>query len=242
MDKTLCTLNGKSFYHDGTRSKFFDDVAAGRWEPDTFKVFDQYVQPGKYFIDIGAWNGVCALYAAAIGARVVAVEPDPIAHAEMFENIKRNEKLKIYSYQYAITDMKGPVQIHSQTEDGMGNSETSLLKRGGSLQRHLVQGLSLEEFMKPQWLKNLCLIKMDIEGGEVLVLPASRDFIRKHKPTMYISFHPAWFPELRNNISQILEVFKGYSNPEANGRTYNVEEFVNALINNTQHSFIFKPQ
>jgi hypothetical protein len=39
------------------------------------------------------------------------------------------------------------------------------------------------------------LIKMDIEGGELLVIPDMLEYLEAQKPPIYISFHPFWFPE-----------------------------------------------
>jgi hypothetical protein len=36
---------------------------------------------------------------------------------------------------------------------------------------------------------------MDIEGGELLVIPDMLEYLEYNKPPIYISFHPFWFPE-----------------------------------------------
>jgi len=38
-------------------------------------------------------------------------------------------------------------------------------------------------------------IKMDIEGGEVVVIPAMHDYLEEHKPLLHLSLHPAFLPE-----------------------------------------------
>ncbi len=50
------------------------------WEPGTFKVLDQYLSKDKDYLDIGAWVGPTAIYGSFISRKVVAVEPDPVAH------------------------------------------------------------------------------------------------------------------------------------------------------------------
>ena len=62
---------------------FWNKVEAGLWEPETLALIDQQITPGTTFLDLGAWVGPTALYAAARGARVIALEADPVALAQL---------------------------------------------------------------------------------------------------------------------------------------------------------------
>ena len=60
------------------------------WEADTFEFVRRNVTPGGLMLDIGAWIGPIGLYAASLGARVIALEPDPVSIASLRENARLN--------------------------------------------------------------------------------------------------------------------------------------------------------
>lgn len=39
------------------RTPYWQSIERGEWEPASFDVLDEYIKPGKTFIDIGAWGG-----------------------------------------------------------------------------------------------------------------------------------------------------------------------------------------
>src|SRR5258708_34817363 len=72
---------------DRTDRYFWGWFDSGVWEPETFEIFDSYVTPDTFFLDIGSWIGPTALYAASKARRVICLEPDPIAAAKLRCNI-----------------------------------------------------------------------------------------------------------------------------------------------------------
>ena len=83
------------------------------------------------------------------------------------------------------------------------------------------------------------MIKIDIEGGEEIVIPSMEDYIVKNKPKMYVSFHPNWFTEKEKSINYFAELFS------TNYKIYNIlhkeiskQDFINGL-NGKEHSYYF---
>jgi hypothetical protein len=66
-------IRGKEFQVTENQNLFWDQVEAGLWEPETFEVLEQFCKEGKTFVDIGAWNGVCSIYANALGCDNVSL-------------------------------------------------------------------------------------------------------------------------------------------------------------------------
>ena len=52
-----------------------------------------------------------------------------------------------------------------------------------------VVGLSLDEFVVGQGHPAPQVVKMDIEGGEVLALPGMRRLLREHPPLIFLELH-----------------------------------------------------
>lgn len=235
-------INGKTLRHSNDRQNFWAAVRAGKWEPETFAIFDKYICRGKTFIDIGAWNGVCSIYAAALGARVWSVEPDTAVWPELTENLRINNGLMIHA-QVCVSDINGSRMLNSATPHGLGNSESSVIDRGHIGTEIRVNSETLEEFIQKRniVIENICLIKMDVEGGEILIFKQAKNFLAKYRPTMYVSFHPAWFPDKENDIEMLIDsIFPTYSTviSVATGLEYGVADFFKAMHSAHDHSFI----
>lgn len=179
-------------------SDFWAGVHA--WEPDTFDVLDTYMGRGKVLLDIGAWNGVCSLYAASLGAVSYAVEPDLTAYAELLENIEANPEFKIFPIPSAVTAHDGVAQLYNF--DKFGNSMSST---------QLVRGQSYE--VPSQRLETLAaslhfdLLKLDIESAELVVIPDALEFLVSRQKPVYVSTHPYWYPHEKDDERRLMAHF-----------------------------------
>lgn len=78
----------------------------------------------------------------------------------------------------------------------------------------LVKSNTLEEIYCTMDMTECNFIKMDIEGGEYLALPAGKDILNKYKPTLYLSLHTPYFNESDPNndymekICDVLSIYK----------------------------------
>lgn len=237
-------IRGITIRHDHRHQEFWKSVGKNKWEPETFEILEQFVKPGKKFIDIGAWIGPCTLFAARLGATCYAIEPDPVAFNELSMNCHQNRDAGIiYTHNLCIADKTEVVHINSQTREGFGNSETSMITRKNVGSVLTSWGLTLEDFFEDKEINpaDVCLIKMDVEAGEILILPQARAFLSKHRPNLYISFHPAWFPKWHENVMDIIDtIFPIYTvtGVSRKGHEYTPEEFAIAMKSPHEHSFI----
>jgi FkbM family methyltransferase len=181
--------------------RFWNDVQ--NWEPETFEIVRYYADAKKAFIDIGAWNGVVSLYASALFKEVIAIEPDVIAFDKLVKNIKGNKLKNVFCRNVALSNTNGSSILNLSNA---GDSMSSLLPRGTEQFPTVdFQGIETKTFetLISAFDIEIGFIKMDIEGGEVLVIPSMINFLSQHQTPIYISFHPFWFPE-SEKIDQIL--------------------------------------
>lgn len=226
--------------HTGHK-QFWEQVETGKWEPETFKVLGNYCKPGKDFIDIGAWNGVCSLFASEFKAQCHAIEPDPEAFKYLTKNIKLNHA-DIKTHQLCIGAFDGVVNLNTQYDKGFGNSMSSVLERGLVVDSVEVKSMTLESFIHSNGIDidNVSLIKIDIEGGEIGLLKQAKGYLKLHEPTIYLSLHPMWFPNLDEDTQLIGDIiFDIYRVFDVTGREYERWEFLSA-VNSNVHSFILK--
>jgi FkbM family methyltransferase len=177
---------------------FWLRVAAGRWEAHTLNILERFNSPERTMLDIGAWIGPTTLFGAHFAREVLAMEPDPVAFNELAGNVSLNPEIgsSIGIVQACLALETGPVPIyaggfHHAASSTFGDSMTSLLpcpdiEKQDSMNVH---GISIEDVESHYDFTDLGLVKMDVEGGEYLLLPAMEPFLARHRPNLYASFH-----------------------------------------------------
>lgn len=228
-------IRGKEFQVTENQNLFWDQVESGLWEPETFEVLEQFCKEGKTFVDIGAWNGVCSIYANALGCDNVSFEPDNMIFPELDFNLRDCSA----PHSIAISDFNGMTNINSI--GSFGDSMSSLLNRSDKEQVRSVNCITIDRIFEEVNVYETCLIKMDIEGGEVLVLKQAKEFLATYKPTIYISLHPAWFPNPKDDLQMIIDVifpiYKVCRMIDGVVTQYSRDRFVEA-VERGEHSYI----
>lgn len=150
----------------------------GIYEPETSRFLAAHLRPGDTFWDIGANAGYHTLMGArAVGARgrVVAVEPDPGTCEILREQLALNGIGHCTVVQAAVADRTGSVRLVQRASDPRGNAlqeidNPAIDNKVGNLVE--VLSLTLADLAARHPLPRL--IKMDVEGAEVLALPGGR--------------------------------------------------------------------
>lgn len=142
---------------------FWTRYDRGLWEPETRAVLERFLHPGTTFVDIGAWIGPVTLWACELGAEVIAVEPDPVAHAALVHNT-RHHPVRVVPH--AIAAQAGVRYLAPAAPDG---TETY----GDSVSRLADAGIEVSSITPATLLAGVdpTFVKIDIEGGEGEVLP-----------------------------------------------------------------------
>lgn len=164
---------------------FWPGFANGTWEPSTFRIFDAFLKKEGRMLDIGAWIGPTALYAASRCKEIFAFEPDPVAFASLVKNIELNRRENIIPYQIAVAnDWKG---IPFGPRTGYGDSmSSSLWGRPGDRKIAAAAFQAVVMDIQPSF------IKIDIEGGEKDIFKGSALTLETFQPTIHLSLHTPW--------------------------------------------------
>jgi len=142
-------------------------------------------------IDLGAWIGPTSLYAANTAGHVYSIEADPTALEAFRANVAVNPQIagRITLCPVCIAPATGPVKFGSR--QGAGDSVSSLLDANSPISWS-VPGEDWQTFIGSRNIANVDFLKMDIEGGEYLVLKSMLHWLEKHRPTLYLSLHPSY--------------------------------------------------
>lgn len=187
---------------------FWAALAGGGFEPATVEVVGAWARPGRLMVDVGAWIGPFALFAAAHGATVVAVEPDPVAAEVLRRNRALNpefaDRVTIDETAWAAGDGRAALA----TPVGLGNARSALSGRrvrggvgddAGTASVEVSTRAAAAAFERAVADASAAgeatigagdvLLKIDIEGGEFAVVPALGRALVRHRPVLLLSVH-----------------------------------------------------
>lgn len=146
----------------------FYDVAERQLIRDSLK-------PGGVFVDIGANAGIYTLTAAATGARVLSVEPNPKALERLRLNIALNGfEDKVTVEAVGIAEKAGAFMMELDASNlGGGSLVPGWSARGAEIE---VPCLALLDVLRRNAITHVDILKIDIEGAEDRALvPFLRD-------------------------------------------------------------------
>jgi FkbM family methyltransferase len=196
---------------------FWDKVESGLWEPETLALLDQQITPGTTFLDLGAWVGPTALYAAACGARVIALEADPVALAQLHRNLAVNPALaqRIEILARAVHAAEGRVPFGARRKPGDSMSSVLIAPGTATWMADTITPLALAARIGAG---GRLFVKLDIEGGEYELLPSMRPLVDRADCRVLVSFHPGILATAMPDAAQreaatarALEVFSGFA-------------------------------
>lgn len=162
----------------------------GIYEPEQTQYINDLLQPGDNVIDIGANIGYYALIMAKkVGdsGSVFCFEPDKENHLILMKNIENNNynnRVKIYNN--ALSDQNGKLKLYiSETNRGDHRIYSSDQERD-FIEINAIRLDDVEEIKN----KKLKLIKIDIQGSEMIALNGMKNTILNSNPVVISEFWP----------------------------------------------------
>ena len=121
-------IHGHTMYLASSGSYPPLDMAMGRYEPETTRLFKETVKPGMVVVDIGAHVGYYTLLAAKqVGpdGKVYAFEPEPGNHALLLKNIGMNGYDNVVATPTTVAPLVGSAACPSWARALRGNPTTT---------------------------------------------------------------------------------------------------------------------
>jgi FkbM family methyltransferase len=169
------------------------DYWLGTYEPDLQSAVRELVPAGAVVYDVGANIGYVSLLlakAAGEAGKVFAFEALPSNVEQLRRNVELNGmEGRVAVVSKAVAQASGPVRFLVHASGGMGKAVGSAGRDGAYQSQVTVDGISLDEFVYGQGNPPPQVVKMDIEGGEVLALPGMRRLLAEARPVMLMELH-----------------------------------------------------
>lgn len=156
--------------------------------------------------DIGANIGLVALHAAG-RCRTVAFEPDPDFRARLERNASLNHAISLDVLPVAISDRDGTVTLYSDGADGNSPSLVHQRHEGRALN---VEARSLDSLLATVRLPAPTVVKLDIEGAEILALRGASRLLNGPSPprALFLELHDAYLPGFNSSTAEVLEIVR----------------------------------
>ena len=166
------------------------------------------VTPGCVAYDIGGWHGFFAGVMAAQDARTVHVfEPLPENGDRIRRLIALNPGRNIHLHPLAVGERDSTAELLVMPETSMAKLGASSFQNGQERRSSLsVAVRSLDAMVSDGTLQEPHVMKIDVEGAEVMVLRGALGVIRRSRPHLFIEVHSS---PLREECRQLLEA-EGY--------------------------------
>ena len=158
---------------------------------------------GAVFWDIGAHFGYHSLsFASLVGdnGHVYSFEPNPFNTARFQMHLLKNETQakRITLNMFALSDVNGDMNfVFSNDVDGSSSSGSHLQNVNAPLEAstynnfntQVVTTLTIDSYISNPGIRIPDIIKIDVEGAELLVLKGGKEFFKRHKPIIFIEVH-----------------------------------------------------
>src|ERR1700730_1547699 len=147
----------------------------------------RHLRPNMTFVDVGANLGELTLLAAKRLAkgRVLAFEPVPQIFAQLSRNVALNNLSHIELFNIGLFDKTDSLPIYRQQDINFGTINEgvpSLFSAGTDREEVTVPLRRFDDVARECGLEHLDVMKIDVEGAEMMVLRGAESFIRRFRP------------------------------------------------------------
>ncbi len=145
------------------------------------------LRPGGVFYDVGANVGFFSLIAGRlVGAQgqVCAFEPNPPNAAAIRDNAGLNGMTNVRVFEVAAGQDTKTAELWRTDWDGGGVLSSSAVKPATTVDRIVVQVVSLDHFILAEHLPPPTFVKIDVEGAELEALHGLRESILRWRPVL----------------------------------------------------------
>lgn len=172
-------------------------------EPREYKWFSNALHEGSTFIDVGANVGGYSVRACKIGARVIAVEPDPDNYRVLKLNLKLNQCIDAHALNIAAGSREEIRELYEGRKGAPAGYSLQQARRGGKV-KCSVDVKPLDVAIPPLLInERVDLLKIDVEGVEAEVIKGALDLLKR---TRYVIVEV--IPSTKFRMREMLDILK----------------------------------
>ena len=196
----------------------------GYYEQNVTSVLLRMLNSGQSVIDVGAHLGYWTMHmASAVGerGRVISFEPNPRMYGELAVNVAMNGFNNVHTVCAAAAEQSGHRAFYSRSMERsvVGSLVAHDEATGGTT--FDVKTVSIDAYCDEQRLDKIDILKMDIEGGELMAIPGmSAGIAAGRYCRVLLELHPKQLAANESSAMELLDVFR-----RAGYRCFRIENF-----------------
>jgi FkbM family methyltransferase len=174
-------LIGAQLYH----------VVRGTHEPMVQEALRRTLPPGGVLYDVGANVGFLSLVGARLvgpSGLVVSIDPESRNIEAIATNAALNQLDQIVTVHAAAAAVSCPVEIVS-VRDTLWTRLGAVGAHPWERERFLVDGVALDDLASRTGMRPPDVVKIDVEGGEIMVLEGMTGLLAEARPALIIEMH-----------------------------------------------------
>lgn len=181
----------------------------GNYETEITEFLKRQLVNGSVFFDVGANIGFITVGVGAhvkrLGGKVYAFEPVHANFQRLKKNIALNDLDDVTSaFNFGLGDEERDAVISLENANGAttGNAvlTDALLPTDGRGATSTIEIKRLDSLLEKLSLSRVDLVKVDIEGAEVMFLRGARQFIERFRPTLFGEFNQCFISRFGHSI------------------------------------------
>lgn len=176
----------------------FDMWSGLRFERRELEFILRMLQPGMTFFDIGANIGVFSVAAGkampeAQGS-IYAFEPCPATFAILEKNLQENELAGVHAQCLAVSERRGEARLYvnAAMKDGLNSLEDPSHADAEVVGTVAVRVTTLDEFIAEHEIPSVDVMKVDVEGAELLVFRGARGLLARANAPLILYEGYSW--------------------------------------------------
>ena len=206
----LITYYGGKIYLNLRESPMMMGRALGIYEYFKTRLISETVKEGMTIVDVGVNKGYYSLLGAKLmndKGRVLSFEPDQDNCLWIRRSIEANRYRSIKLYRLALSDREGQALFYPGKRSGWGSLFFSPGTTAEQEKPLTVKTRRLDEILEEVGIDSVDIIKIDVEGAELLVLRGAENIIKKSKNVkLFIDI------DTKSSLKEKKELFEFLSN------------------------------
>lgn len=182
------TLDGRKLIIDTANESYRFIYFLGEYEANISRILTKLVEPGATCLDIGGNIGwYTTMFQKLVGksGKVHSFEPVPPIFETLKQNVALNEfaeNVKINNL--ALGDEEGTVDLHIFPELPHGHASISTFDHKEFIS-YSSKIITLDSYLETNSVGNVDLVKIDIEGAELMMLKGASKLFKQSKPPVF---------------------------------------------------------
>jgi FkbM family methyltransferase len=168
----------------------------------------EFVSYGSVVIDVGANVGFFSLrFATWVGDKgeVISIEPEDRNYEKLISMLKRERLLgRVRAIKAVAAAVRGKMFLEINP---LHPADHKLSRDGIGLR---VDAIALDDLIPDKGPLRPCLVKIDVQGAEMLVLEGATEILKVAKPALFVELHEEGLKKFGTSVSAILTHLSQY--------------------------------